>query len=275
MGTCPNCRKPGFVMPLHGEMGGPEMCLQCGLDWHAKHSRRRKFGRIVVKAMKLYSANGGRYDDFDKLKLSAFGFDVLQLGGDSIGAKVGDITSELLADILQLTHPDHHPPERQDLAKRVTQDLLALKPFVFPAPKPKPAKPITPKPRDASANVPQDKVKEALRPPPYPCGLCADTVPYYYCKPCLAEYEKRKRKERDRENEKQRRRYARRQQRRRRFRKPTLCATGCGQSVEAKREDARYCSAACRQRGHRHRVTDRTSSHERQFFIRDDARAAP
>jgi hypothetical protein len=38
-----------------------------------------------------------------------------------------------------------HPPERQELAERVAKELLALKPFVFPAPKPKP--------RDGSAVV--------------------------------------------------------------------------------------------------------------------------
>src|SRR5262245_41151776 len=79
-GDCPKCGKPGLIMPLHGERGGPLMCLNCGMEWHAKHSRRRKFGRIIVKACRLYMDNGGQWRDFDKLKLSAMGFDVLHLG---------------------------------------------------------------------------------------------------------------------------------------------------------------------------------------------------
>ena len=55
-----------------------------------------------------------------------------------------ELTSELLADALRLTHPDCHPPERQELAHRVTQGLLALQPFVFPASKPKLKKPAKP-----------------------------------------------------------------------------------------------------------------------------------
>jgi hypothetical protein len=44
---------------------------------------------------------------------------------DSAGIDKDDID---LADILVLTHPDHHPPERQELARRVTQALLAVEP---------------------------------------------------------------------------------------------------------------------------------------------------
>ncbi len=143
--NCPKCGKPGLVMPLHLDKGGPEMCLQCGMEWHAKHTRRRRFGRIVIKAMRLYLDNGGKFTDLDKFKqsiaLASLGIrqhsDLLGLG-DTIGTDVGDITTELLTDVLQLVHPDKHPPERRELATRVTQELLALQPFVFPAPKPKP-----------------------------------------------------------------------------------------------------------------------------------------
>ncbi len=82
--------------------------------------------------MKL--AAGGIFEDW--------GIDLVgYVNADTIGAEVGDITAELLADTIELTHPDKHPPEREEKAKRVTQELLALKPFVFPAPKPEPLKP--------------------------------------------------------------------------------------------------------------------------------------
>jgi hypothetical protein len=264
MGTCPNCRKQDFIMPLHGEAGGPPMCLQCGMDWHAKHTRRRKFGRIVAKAVRLYLENGGKSSDVkaivDTVSFAKVGLmlgpdlDPLGYAADTIGADVGDISTELLADILQLTHPDHHPPERQDLAKRVTQQLLALKPFVFPAPKPKPARPMTPpKPRDASVNVAAATDKKPSQ-PAYPCQLCAETVPYFYCAPCKAEYQKREEQKREKARAKQREQYARRQRRRRAMRPPKPCEI-CGAKIEAKRRDAKHCSPACRQKAHRQRVT--------------------
>ena len=147
-GTCPKCGKVGLIMPLHLDKGGPEMCLDCGMDWHAKDTRRRKFGRVLSKAARLYYANGGR--DAEQIvsmaPLAALGvrlgrrLDPLGYADDAIGVEVGDITLELLNDVLQLVHPDHHPPEREALARRVTQNLLAMKPLVFPAPPPKPAK---------------------------------------------------------------------------------------------------------------------------------------
>ena len=85
---------------------------------------------------------GGDYNHVDKLKIAAIGHE--HFGLDPLGYLVGiastkneviELTSEVLADTLKLTHPDHHPPERQELAHRVTQALLALQPFVFPAPK--------------------------------------------------------------------------------------------------------------------------------------------
>ena len=89
---------------------------------------------------------------------------------DTIGAEIGDITSELLEDVLKLCHPDKHPAERKQLADRVTQELLALKPFVFPAPKPRPE---PPEPRDGSLWDFQKPTKDPLR-LTYPCADCAD-----------------------------------------------------------------------------------------------------
>jgi hypothetical protein len=160
--VCALCRKHDYLTPLHGDKGGPGCCLLCKGEWHAKHGRRIRLGRIVIRAMKAYEEGGGTWIDFEKLKLSTIdvglmGFDLDPLGymGDTAKAtgEVVELTSELLADAIRLAHPDQHPPERRELAQRVTAGLLALQPFVFPAPKPKPAQPAAPEPRNASLAV--------------------------------------------------------------------------------------------------------------------------
>jgi hypothetical protein len=182
-----------------------------------------------------------------------------------------DLTSELLTDVLRLTHPDHHPPERQELAHRVTQGLLALQPFVFPAPKPEPTVP-TSEPRDESFKAPRVTLKEPLR---YPCSDCADTVPYFYCDACRAEWDRRQEKERERQNARQRAQYARRKARRWKSKACEACGVAfkvSGGSGKGKRADARFCSNACRQRVHRKAVTATSSSTEAS---RDTAGAVP
>ena len=125
--------------------------------------------------------------------------DIARLDGADV-----DLTSELLADVLALAHPDHHPPERKELAHRVTQGLLALKPFVFSAPKPEPEQP-EPKPERRVRRASESKPSQPI----YPCADCADTVPYFYCDACNAEYDKREREENERARAKQRAWYAR------------------------------------------------------------------
>ena len=256
LANCTKCGEHTYVGPLHGDKGGPPFCPICAGYWHAEHTRRRRWGRIIIKAMKFYEREGGRWCDFDKLKLAAsgvcedWGIDLLGYGIDTIGTEVGDITSELLADTIQLTHPDKHPVERRDLAKRVTQELLALKPFVFPAPKAKP--PATPMPRDGNIKNARATLLKPSQPQAYPCSECADTVPYYYCSACRAEHDKRRREERERDNAKQREQYARRQQMRRWVRPPTVCAA-CETEFKAKRKGTKYCSQACRQQAYRRR----------------------
>jgi hypothetical protein len=212
-GKCEGCGETSWLLPLYGERGGPLRCFMCAGEWNAKYTRRRKWGRIAIKAMKGFQHEGGRYDDLDKLKLHAgvggFGGLVSRISPgyeqeDNLGAELGDITSELLADVLQLVHPDKHPPERRELAKRVTQELLALKPFVFPAPKPKPVSEVSPPAHQTVAH------KSEKQPEAYPCELCADQTPYHYCDPCKAEWEKRQREEHERERAKHRKWYARR-----------------------------------------------------------------
>jgi hypothetical protein len=56
-------------MPLHGDKGGPLFCRLCAGARHAEHGRRHKAGRVVIKAMNAYLEAGGRWIDFDKLKI--------------------------------------------------------------------------------------------------------------------------------------------------------------------------------------------------------------
>jgi hypothetical protein len=198
---CAICGKRDYVRPLHGDAGGPMCCLLCIGKWHAEHGRRRRLGRIVIRAMVAFLAGGGKLDDLNKLMLSAIVGDIGLLDLDPLGYMAGtarmngetvDLTSELLADTLKLTHPDHHPSERCELAERVTKGLLALQPFVFPTPPPPKlvseepeSRPPWPDNRDGHRS---GDVGDAAR---FPCAACADTVPLYYCTPCRTEWEKR------------------------------------------------------------------------------------
>jgi hypothetical protein len=100
-----------------------------------------------VRAIKAHLDNGGKVGDLDKLRLAALR---LGLGLDA-----------------------------------VTQGLTALKPFTFPAVKPKPA----PSP-DTPMRVEVDKPA-----PPklsYLCPECASSVSDFYCRPCRTEWEARR-----------------------------------------------------------------------------------
>jgi protein-arginine kinase activator protein McsA len=262
---CEGCGEYSFLIPLHGGKGGPLRCPLCVGAWNAEHGRRRRTGRIVIRAIKAFVQAGGGWHDIDKLKNSALfseadlaidlrdmsdplGYmaDIARLDGADV-----DLTSELLDDTLQLTHPDHHPPERKELAHRVTQGLLSLKPFVFPAPKPEP-KPDYP--TDATARrskkpsaKPEPKPSER---PAYPCSDCADTTPSNYSDACSAEYDRREQQKTDRRTAKQRADYKRRRERTLK-RRPLRHCEECGIEFKRTRTDARYCSDTCRQRAHR------------------------
>jgi hypothetical protein len=260
VGTCVICKKDGtYVVPLHGDNGGPPCCPFCMGQWHAEHGRRRRLGRIVIRAIAAYLEGGGSVADLEKLKATAIGIDLFGEAGrlDSLAymadaAKTGgetiELTTEVLDGAIRLAHPDQHPPERQELAQRVTQQLLALKPFVFPAPAPKPAPARATKSATGPAREAAGSAEKR-----YPCKECAATIPYYYCAVCRAEFEKRNAEEAERQREKQRRWRARRRQSRVRG-----CAA-CGVMVRGKRKDARFCSARCRQAAHRKAVTDKRS----------------
>src|SRR5579863_9200134 len=194
MTDCCICQKDFAVLiPLHGDAGGPPCCPVCVGRWHAEHSRKRRLGRIVIRAMKAYMDGGGIFTDLDKLKLTAIGTGYAWLdplgymaGAATIGEETIELTAELLDDVISLVHPDKHPPERQEIANRVSQELIALKPFVFPKPAPKPAPPPAP----PSAELRRPSLSDLSR-PEYPCADCCAHAPMFYCDKCKAEYRRR------------------------------------------------------------------------------------
>lgn len=260
--NCSECGEHGYVGPLHGERGGPLLCLLCRGKWDAEHTPRLRARRILIRAMKAYDAAGGSLygTDFDGMKLLATA-DCLDHGND-----FKDLTTELLTAVIALTHPDGHAPERNAEAQRVTQELTALKPFVFPAPEPEPEPPPKkrePESGDASSEGLHDIFGKMLA---YPCEDCRDTVPMYYCTACKARWGSDQVKEREREETKRKRKNARQrshykwQKQLKAHRvKPTACAT-CGEAFKPKRTDAKFCSAACRQRAYMQRDGKRSNS---------------
>ena len=215
--------------------------------------------------MRAYLDNGGSIGDLDKLKQSALCSDFLgqHLFGEEVADPLGylagvaknvqgeiiELTSEVLADAIKLVHPDCHPPEREALARRVTQSLLALQPFTFPAPKPEPPAPPEAA-RNGSIKAPRERSKEPLRRDAYPCADCRNTVPHFYCDPCRSKWDEGRAKEREREAAKRRKWYERRKAARLARKPLTICAA-CGVKFKGKRADARFCSDACRQKAHR------------------------
>jgi hypothetical protein len=258
---CNGCGRLALLAPLHGpEKGGPLRCFVCAGAWHAEHGRKHKTGRVVIRAIKAFVDAGGSVADVEKLKLTAILRDsAFGLGGelDPLGymaetAATADetvlLTSEVLAGALRLTHPDVHLPERRELASRVTQQLLALQPFVFPAAKPKTDAPYKPS-RDDSVKVSVRNFEKPLH-QRYPCPECSSAVPMDYCTACRAEWDKRRHEEQVLINARQRKWYAQRQARLTTGKPPTPCVA-CGTVINSKRKDARFCSGACRQRAHR------------------------
>jgi hypothetical protein len=139
---CAICKKHNLVVPLHGTQGGPEVCLVCAGKWHAEHGRRRRAGRVVIRALRAYEEAGGKWHDFDKLKLSAIGqlgfmdLDPLGYMADAINTDVEivDLTSELLDDAIHSTRlsapvtmltnvdgaPSAKPKDRQPSVRHAT-----------------------------------------------------------------------------------------------------------------------------------------------------------
>lgn len=229
-GQCCKCSRHGMLLyPLHGDKGGPLLCLTCGSDWHVDQKRQERNQTLIRR---------------------------LQFGEIFGEESIPELHKELLSEILQLTHPDRHPPERKEFAERVTAELTKLKPFVFPKrSRPKYEEPLKPPPQLTKEEAEKKAERERwLDENMYPCKLCKDIIPTYYCDRCKDRHEKEweAKAEHQREQEKRWRENAKR--RRELLRRPVQCIQ-CGTDFKGKRKDAKFCSPACRQKAHRQTVT--------------------
>jgi hypothetical protein len=238
---CVRCGDTRLVFPLHGcDQGGPLVCPKCASEIEKTFSYERNVWMARLGLKEKPRPRGPTY-----------------------------LTLELLKDILKLVHPDKHPPERAELAGRVTSELKELEPYTPPAPaqppivtakKPSPCptakKPLRHGPQPdmklrAIADRSSAKVGPSAKPAePLICVTCVGFPPMYRCDSCRAKEEERRRKERERENAKARKRRARRRDRRL-ARQPSSICPECDGEFKPARKDARYCSNACRQRAHR------------------------
>jgi hypothetical protein len=142
-GTCAICKeRHDFLMALHGEKGGPMCCLLCSGKWHAEHGKRRRLGRIVLRAMQAFLEAGGSRIDLTKLAdtagfqgLNAFGSFGIQEITDPLGYLAGvaatkdeviELTSEVLDDTIklaQLVVTPWRPHEQYPLARRTASSM--------------------------------------------------------------------------------------------------------------------------------------------------------
>ena len=51
---CDGCGDNSFLLPLHGERGGPLRCPICIGKWDAEHGPRRRAQRNLIRALKAY-----------------------------------------------------------------------------------------------------------------------------------------------------------------------------------------------------------------------------
>ena len=210
---CGRCGNRRLLVPLHGDKGGPQLCMPCASQVNLDAAKSAKRWREALRAMGA-----------DKL----FGVD----------AGPGEVTRQLLRDAITLCHPDRHP-DRIDLATRVTQELTALRPFAVEA--------EAPKPRDASASA---RTRLDAK-PSHPCQSCRWLAPPLYCDACRNHWnvqQERERRERRQDDAARKREYRARRRRQHKRR-----CVECDAMYQPARADARYCSPACRQRAHRAR----------------------
>jgi hypothetical protein len=117
MNACAKCGTTGMLLvALHGDRGGPDVCLDCSATIHGEIGARRR-----------ERAN----DPWNPENLGS-------VFADKRYARRGQLDTELLKDLITLTHPDLHP-QRREMATRVAARLTAMRPFVLPpAPPPEP-----------------------------------------------------------------------------------------------------------------------------------------
>lgn len=238
VGTCVRCAQPSLLVgPLHGERGGPLVCIPCGSKVFAdirRHERRVK------------------------LRERWFDLEMANLTEREPSAAEDELCAETLEDALRLCHPDRHPPERREVADRVTRELLVLRPYVLPRAKPRDVSVVVTPPEKREPVTSPDPSTALAKIPQYPCALCKHTVPMYYCAVCRARWEEIWVRKRETERQQAERDNARARERRAQRRAGRRWQwVGCGEVFRPTRTDSRYCSRACRQRAYRERVTDK------------------
>jgi hypothetical protein len=239
---CPRCGVLKLLLVrLHGDKGGPELCMQCALELQAHVQQKRESEARILNVFNLHS-----------------------VFGESPPAGPHELNRELVDDILQLIHPDRQPPERTLLATRCTAELLALRRYTKPRSRPAPppssgdgsdvspasetSKPSLDGPGYRDGSDPS-RASNPTKPSRYPCLRCDGLAPFYYCTAC------RERWDADRAAEREKRRIRRRELREwRRQREPERHCVVCGAVLPwSLRHDAETCGAACRQRRYRAR----------------------
>jgi hypothetical protein len=210
MSDCTNCGAGGLLLvALHGDRGGPDVCVRCSGELLGKASARaKKEGQMFGAMFGAMFRRAGRTRARRR---------------NARGRRSSSVTPT-------------------GIRRTAASSPRALRPYV------KPRKPPDPPPRDVSTNVPKVHVARPVT-DAYPCATCRHLIPFDYCDPCRARWD------REREDERERDRAYRRalRARKRAARCSTKCA--CGKWFVPSRSDQRYCSPACRQSAYRERCT--------------------
>jgi hypothetical protein len=237
---CAHCDKKALLVALHGDRGGPSVCLDCQGEVLAlaRDGQRREARRMKLMMRTLHDEMRGGSDGLSQAWERTFGSEP----GDP-DALADLLRSDVLMEAVSLTHPDLHP-NRSEVATRVTAMLTAAREYASPPKSPKP-------PRDASPSVTPPQVDQPVtrEPDPYPCDTCQHlrTI-HLWCDSCRSRWwrEREERLERDRA-------YRRDLRARNRIEPLARACADCGEYFTPSRADTRYCSDACRQHAYRER----------------------
>jgi hypothetical protein len=232
------CGKQRLLVALHGDRGGPDVCIECSGELLLEAKERRRHDDRMVRA-----ATTAIGDIFSRRAVEN-GAMAERMDANQLAELFDD---KVLEDLIRLAHPDLHTGSRKDTATRVASTLIAMRPYVRPH--------REPALRDVFAAPARGDDRPAVTEPRYPCDICRYLyLPHLYCDPCRARWNEIHRREMDRIN-------ARRRQRRvylKQLRKlnagysGTQCAY-CGERFAPNRKDQRYCTPAHKQAAYRNR----------------------
>jgi hypothetical protein len=217
--SCARCGRQRLLVALHGDAGGPDVCLDCSAEMLSRARASAKKDRELLRRL----ASGCRF------------------------AQEEELDAELLEQVIRLVHPDLHAPARKEAATKAAARLTALRPHVAP---PCPPEPLSYGSVDGLRGAVRETVTTDLFANRHPCEICYHLLPDFYCDKCRERWKADRRKELDRENARRRELRARR----RAWTQPVSCAR-CEETFVPTRSDSRYCSNACRQRAYRQRQT--------------------